>query len=98
MIIKRDEKDRNQLKLEIVEEVMSGKDGVIRAVRLREGRNRLERQVQHLFPLELGCYIEEKRKTKLNPETPAFRPRRNAGEVAKGRINDIAEDENSNCS
>ena len=34
VIIKGDEKDRNQWKLGIVEEVLPGKDGVVRAVRL----------------------------------------------------------------
>ena len=96
VIIKGDEKDRNHWKLGIVEELMPGKDGVVRAVRLREGRNRLERPVQHLYPLELSCDFGKDNKTKLNPETPAFRPKRDAAEAAKVRISDIAEDENSN--
>ena len=96
VIIKGDEKDRNQWKLGIVEEVLPGKDSVVRAVRLRAGRNQLERPIQHLYPLELSCDIERNTKTKLNPEIPAFRPRRNAAEVAKVRISDIAEVENSN--
>ena len=96
VIIKGDEKDRNQWKLGIVEKVLPGKDGVVRAVRLRAGRNQLERPIQHLYPLELSCDIGRNTKTELNPEIPAFRPRRNAAEVAKVRISDIAEDENSN--
>ena len=94
VIIKGDKKDRNEWKLGIVEEVMPGKDDVVRAVRLRAGRNqKLERPTQHLYPLELSCDVEENIKTKLNRETPAFRPRGNAAEVAKLRIRDIAEDE-----
>ncbi len=93
VIIKGDEKDRNQWKLGIVEELLPGKDGVVRAVRLRAGRNQLERPVQHLYPLELSCDIERSKETKLNPETPAFRPRRVAAEVAKLRISDIAEED-----
>ena len=54
VIIKGDEKDRNQRKLGIVEEVLPGKDGVVRAVRLRAGRTQLERPIQHLYPLELS--------------------------------------------
>ena len=96
VIIKGDEKDRNQWKLGIVEKVLTGKDGVVRAVRLRAGRNQLERPIQHLYPLELSCDVGRNTKTELNPEIPAFRPRRNAAEVAKDRISDIAEDENSN--
>ena len=37
VIIKGDKKDRNEWKLGIVEEVMPGKDDVVRAVRLRAG-------------------------------------------------------------
>ena len=96
VIIKGDEKDRNHWKLGIVEELMPGKDGVVRAVRLRAGRNRLERTVQHLYPLELSCDFGKDNKTKLNSETPAFRPKRDAAEAAKVGISDIAEDENSN--
>jgi hypothetical protein len=96
VIIKGDEKDRNQWKLGIVEKVLPGEDGVVQAVRLRAGRNQLERPIQHLYPLELSCDIGRNTKTKLNPEIPVFRPRRNAAEVAKVRISDIAEDENSN--
>ena len=66
-------KDKHQWKLGIVEKVMPGKDGVIRLVRLRAGRNQLERPIQHLFPVELSCNIEENTKTKLNPETPAHK-------------------------
>ena len=68
VIIKGDEKDRNQWKLGIVEEVLPGKDGVVRAVRLRAGRNQLERPIQHLYPLELSCDIGRNTKTELNPE------------------------------
>ncbi|CAB4045124.1 Hypothetical predicted protein, partial [Paramuricea clavata] len=64
VIIKGDEKDSNQWKLGIVEKVLPGKDGIVRA-----GRNQLER---HLYPLELSCDIERNTKTKLNPEIPAF--------------------------
>ncbi|CAB3995000.1 Hypothetical predicted protein [Paramuricea clavata] len=56
----------------------------------------LERAIQHLYPLELSCNIGRNTKTKLNPEIPAFRPRRNVAEVAKVRMSDIGEDENSN--
>ena len=72
-----------------MEELLPGKDGVVRAVR----KGQLERPVQHLYPLELSCDIERSKETKLNPETPAFRPRRVAAEVTKLRISDIAEED-----
>ena len=90
VIIKGDEKDRNQWKLGIVEEPIPGKDGIVRAVRLRAGKNHIERAVQHLYPLELSCDREEA-DNRLNPETPAFRPRRDAATAAEVRISDLAE-------
>ena len=71
VIIKGDEKDRNQWKLGIVEEPIPGKDGIVRAVRLRAGKNHLERAVQHLYPLELSCDREEAN-NRLNPEHLLF--------------------------
>ena len=47
----------------------AGRDGVLRAARLRPGKHHLERAVQHLYPLELLCDVS-KPKTKivdLNP-------------------------------
>ena len=49
VIIKGDEKDRNQWKLRIVQEVMPGKDGGVRPVRLRARKNRLEKPIQNLY-------------------------------------------------
>ena len=62
---------------------MPAKDGVVGAVRPRGEKNRLKRKIQHLYPLEVSCEIEENAKTKFNLETPAFRPKRDAAEVAK---------------
>ena len=42
------------VKLGIVVKLFQGRDGVVRAVRLRAGKSYLERAVQHLFPLELS--------------------------------------------
>ena len=48
VIIKGDEKDRNHWKLGIVQQLIAGKDGVVRAAKLRAGRGILELAVQHL--------------------------------------------------
>ena len=44
-LIKDDNKDRNKWKLGIVEEHIVGRDGVVRAVKLRAGKSYLERAV-----------------------------------------------------
>ena len=54
-IIKSDERNRNKWKLGIVEELIAGRDGVVRVAKLGAGKSHLERAVQHLYPLELTC-------------------------------------------
>ena len=54
VILKREEKNRGKWPLGIVQELCPGKYGVVRAVKLRSGRNFLERPVQHVYPLELS--------------------------------------------
>ena len=55
VIIKEEEKNRNKWKLAIVAELITGRDGTVRGARLKTSNGRLERAVQHLFPLELSC-------------------------------------------
>ena len=79
--------------MRIVEELISGRDGVVRAVKLRAGKGTLERAVQHLYPLELTCDRENARSSpQLNPEAPTFKPRRDAAVAAQCRIQDINAD------
>ena len=57
VIIKSDDKSRAKWPLGIVQELYPGRDGIIRAVRLRAGQSYLERPIQHLYPLELACDV-----------------------------------------
>lgn len=96
VIIKGDEKNRGQWRLGIVDELFPGRDGVIRAVKLRAGKSYLERPLQHLYPLELYCdRTTDKTKAALNAEAPIFRPARDAAAAARARIQNIASDEES---
>ena len=52
VIIRSEEKNRGKWPLGIVEELFKGRDGVVRAVKLRAGKTFLERAIQHLYPLE----------------------------------------------
>ena len=93
VIIKDEERNRNQWKMKIVEELISGRDGVVRAAKLRAGKGTLERAVQHLYPLELTCDRENVRSSPyLNPEAPTFKPRRDAAVAAQCRIQDVNAD------
>ena len=78
----------------MVVELFNGRDGEIRAVKLRAGKAFLERPVQHLYPLELSCDSERPatESAKLNLEALPFRPRRDAAVAAQLRIRDSARD------
>jgi hypothetical protein len=92
VIIKSDERNRANWSLGIVDELYAGRDGVVRAVRLRAGKKFLDRSPNHLYPLELSCDWKVKKDiTQLNPDVPPFRPTRDATAAARQRIQDIVE-------
>ena len=66
----------------------------MRALRLRAGKSYLERSIQHLYPFELSCDITTPtQEHTMNAEAEEFRPRRDANEIARVRINDLANDD-----
>ena len=92
VIIQSDERSRGKWPLGIVEELYKGRDGVIRAVRLRAGKTYLERPVNYLYPLELSCdRTESAEPVHLDPDAPSFRPRRDAAVAAQHRIQEVVE-------
>ena len=93
VLIKEEERNRRRWKFGIVEELIKGRDGVVRGARLRAGKSYLERPVQHLYPLELSCDrpVEERGVT-LSAQAPEFQPRR-AAAVARQRIAATAQEE-----
>ena len=94
VLIKSDQKDRGKWRIGIVEELFPGRDGVVRAVKLRAGNSYLERPVQHLYPLELLCDREGiKTEDVLNVNATEFAPRRAAAKVARNCLAEIAEEE-----
>ena len=96
VILKTDEKNRGKWPLGIIEELIAGKDGVIRVAKVRAGKGQLERAVQHLLPLELSCDRKrEPKPTELNPEADIFRPKRQAALDASQRIQELLEDEDA---
>ena len=80
-------------------EFFMGKDKTIRSVRIRTGKNIIERPVQLLYPMALHC--DSKSTTSntqddktLNINAKEFRPRRSAAAAAEQIIRDIADNEN----
>ena len=94
VIIASDERNRGKWPLGIVEELFPGRDGVIRAAKVKTSNGHLERAVNHLYPLELSCNQRQKDPPPLNPTAPIFRPTRDAAVAARSRIQEMAENEN----
>ena len=86
VIIKSEDKNRARWPLVIIQELYPGRDGVVRAARLRSGKSFLERPLQQLYPLELSCDCAVP-----SADAPIFRPRRQASLQAEERIRQIAE-------
>ena len=89
VLIRGDEPNRGKWKIGIVESLIVGNDGVMRAATLRCGKYTLQRAVQQLYPLELSCDTKkEVDSTVLNADAREFRPKRDAAEVARLQISD----------
>ena len=74
------------------QELYPGRDGVVRAVKVRSGRNFLERPVQHLYPLELSSdSVVGTPSRVLNADASVFQPRRQAALHADRGICQITE-------
>ena len=93
MIIRSDEKNRAQWNLGVFDDLITGRDGVVRGAKLRFSKSRLERPLQHLYPLELSCDSTEETTTSGPVDTQVVRPQRDAGAAARLRIDNIATDD-----
>lgn len=97
MLIKEDEGNRGKWKMRIVDELITGRDGVVRDAKLRAGKSHLERAIQHLYPLELTCDRQtEGPGNELNPDAAEFAPQRETRRAARDvrdRLAAIAADE-----
>jgi hypothetical protein len=94
VIIYSEERNRGKWPLGIVQELYPGRDGVIRAAKIKTGNGHLERAVNLLYPLELSCDIRPSTSGEnLNPEAAVFRPTREAAVTARLRIQEQANDD-----
>ena len=95
VIIKSEEKNRGKWQLGVVDKLHNGRDGIVRAVRLRAGKSFLERPPTHLYPLELSCdKKKERKKETLDPNAAPYRPKRDAAVAARQRIQEEANTNN----
>ena len=68
----------------MVVKMINGKNGVVKAVKIRSGKLFIELPIQHLYSLELPCDIQPK--TGLNVKAKEFAPKRNAAICASENI------------
>ena len=91
VLIWGDKRNRGKWNLGIVAKLIKGRDGVVRAARLRAGKSFLERAVQQLCPMDLSCdRYREPQVPGLNPRARVFMPRGATVAVAR-HIKDIAD-------
>lgn len=96
VIITGDEKNRAHCKTGIIVELFIGRDGIIRAAKLRAGKSYLERAVQQLYPLELTCDWAKGGIATNNPmrqprDAVSIRRKRDAAVAARLRLQDVAD-------
>ena len=97
VLIQGSERNRGKWNIGIVVKLINGRDGMVRAIRLRAGKSYLERAIQHLYPMELSCdqlreELEEGGRTShLNPSAREFRPTRRAAIAAADKIRRIVQ-------
>lgn len=90
VVAQDEEQNRNKWKIRIVDDVIKGRDGVVRGAKVQTAKGNLERAIQHLYPLELSC---EEQKGIPDPRAPVFttRPKRDAAAAATLRIEQQAQ-------
>ena len=94
VVIKGEARNRAQWNIRIITDVYPGKDGKMRAVKLRAGKSYLKRVVKHLYPLEISSdIIPSTKEPTMNVNAEEFRPRRTAFEIAQIRITELANNE-----
>ena len=69
----------------MIDTLIHGRDGIVRAARLRSGKNYIERAIQHLYPLELRCDATKK----INSSEPLRRSQRGSSAAARLRVKDL---------
>ena len=91
VLVKSEERNRGKWTLAVVDISIEGRDGVVRAVRLRSGKSFIERPIQHLYPSQLAFDVSTQREAiPLNVVAKGYRPSRRAAVAARGQMRAIA--------
>ena len=93
VLIQNDQRNRGKWNIGVVVKLIKGRDGEIRAARLKTGKSYIERAIQQLCPMELSCDIEKVEQERFDPQAREFIPKRAAAEAAKDRIRKMVQNE-----
>ena len=86
VMIKGEEKNRSKWRVDKVMGLIVGRDGMARRAKIKTGKSKVARPLQHLYPLELSCYLKEQTPVNANAGAEDFRPRRRTTTVAAENI------------
>ena len=90
VIVRSEERNRGRWSLGIVTELIRGKHGIVRGMKLQSGTGYIERAVQHLHPLELSCDRTTVESDLSKSEEVPNITKRSAAVAARERITEIA--------
>ena len=79
-------------KIGIADKLIPGKDGIVRAVKLRAGKSSLKRSIQFLYPMELHVDAKDSEPKKLKPDVRESVSKRRAAIEATLRMKEFEED------
>ncbi|KAL9959668.1 hypothetical protein ACROYT_G033011 [Oculina patagonica] len=95
VLIQSRERNRGKWNKGIVNKLINGKDGVVRAIRLRARKSYLEPAIPHLYPVEFSCDQQREEQeergeaSQMNPRAK-FCPQRRAAITAADNIRHLA--------
>ena len=75
VLIQSDQRNRRKWNIGVVVKLIKGRDGEIRAARLKTGKSYIEWAIQQLCPMELSCDIEKVEQERLDSEAREFIPK-----------------------
>ena len=89
VVLVKSQSPRTQWKLGRIKKLIEGRDGMVRAARVKQASGvEMRRPLQHLFPLEIrnGTLLENETTNIVNEEVSKRRSKRNAARIAMERI------------
>ena len=102
LVMIHDDKPRNTWELAIIEELIRGKDGLVRAANIRTKNGRANRPITKLYPLEISAEISKEQQKQSNDaeetdtrtiaENNSSRPERAAALGARNKISKWVEE------